>query len=94
MKSDFYPPVGRFVISQDEQGNSIRVPYWQLDAWLHRYTDYPATFPPNMWLEIPGEGLCVFQPYDYAKYLEKTSTLEQTSIPSESQRPGQSATEI
>ena len=85
MKAFDFPPMGRFVISQDAQGNNIRVAFWQLDAWLYRYTEYP-TMPPNMWLRIPGEGLCLFQPYDYAKYLEKTSTLERKKSQSESQR--------
>ena len=85
MKSSEYPPVGRFVISHDAQGSTIRHPFWQLDAWLYRYTEYP-TMPPNMWLRIPGEGLCLFQPYDYAKYLEKTSTPERKKSQSESQR--------
>ena len=85
MKAFDFPPIGRFVISQDALGNNIPVAYWQLDVWLCRYTEYP-TMPPNMWLRIPGEGLCLFQPYDYAKYLEKTSTPERTKSQSESQR--------
>ena len=89
MKRDIYPPIGRFVINQDEQGNSIRVAYWQLDCWLVRYTDY-LSMPPNLWLKIQGGGLCLFQAYDYAKYLEKTSIPEQTKFQFESQRRDES----
>ena len=71
-----YAPLGRFVFSLDENGQMVRHPLWQLECWLFRYTDYPDTPPPNKWLEIDGETLCVFQAYDFAKYRESLLGIE------------------
>ena len=68
-----YAPNGRFVFSLDDQGQMLRHPLWQLECWLYRYTEYPQVTPPKMWLEIPGENLCFFQAYEFAKYIEALS---------------------
>ena len=80
-----YPPRGVFVDSLQE------FPFWALEGWLYRYTDYPKNVP-NRWIEIPGDVPCFFHPRKFAKYLEALSYTGRSSNQSGPRRPHDTGT--
>ena len=60
----------RFVFSLDECGRRLkRYSVEQLDVWLHRFTDFPKSIPPDVWVRIDGDNPCFFDAREFAKYM-------------------------